>query len=378
MGEILADHDANAKAMTSTGSASAQAPAKEKGTFLPLVFGGAVATALGFFGGQLDSVETALGWGDTSNDLEQVIATQAETLEAQASEIAALSEKLNNLPEPVEVPEVDLSGVEGQISDQAALLAAMTARLTDVEKRPLTDNVSDAAVQAYEAELAKLQAAVETQRAQAEEKLANMVAVYEADLAELQGDVEAQRAEVAALLGDVQDTEAAAEAKARAALARTAMSKIITSVQSGASFADALAELDSVGGTDVPDSLRTVADEGVPTLSALQSAFPAAARAALTAARTQEAESGEGGLGGFLQRQLGARSVTPQEGDSADAVLSRAEAAAREGRLGDALSEVNALPEAAKAPLMTWINQAEIRHAATVAADDLMTALSAN
>ncbi|MFK7874962.1 MAG: COG4223 family protein [Paracoccaceae bacterium] len=374
----MADHDANAKAMTSTGSASAQAPAKEKGTFLPLVFGGAVATALGFFGGQLDSVETALGWGDTSNDLEQVIATQAETLEAQASEIAALSEKLNNLPEPVEVPEVDLSGVEGQISDQAALLAAMTARLTDVEKRPLTDNVSDAAVQAYEAELAKLQAAVETQRAQAEEKLANMVAVYEADLAELQGDVEAQRAEVAALLGDVQDTEAAAEAKARAALARTAMSKIITSVQSGASFADALAELDSVGGTDVPDSLRTVADEGVPTLSALQSAFPAAARAALTAARTQEAESGEGGLGGFLQRQLGARSVTPQEGDSADAVLSRAEAAAREGRLGDALSEVNALPEAAKAPLMTWINQAEIRHAATVAADDLMTALSAN
>ncbi|MGB0440740.1 MAG: molybdopterin-binding protein, partial [Paracoccaceae bacterium] len=46
-------------------------------------------------------------------------------------------------------------------------------------------------------------------------------------------------------------------------------------------------------------------------------------------------------LGAFLKTQLGARSLEPREGDDPDAVLSRMEAAAREGRFGDVEAEAD-------------------------------------
>ena len=321
--------------------------AQPNGTFLPLIFGGALAVALGFFGSQIDSVERALGFAPPDDGLQQVVDVQAAKIAQQQEQIAALAEELRNLPEPPAAP--DLSGIEGQIADQSARLDELSQRVEAVEKRPMTDSVSKEAIAAYEKELQRMQSAVAE-----------------------------QRAEIEALVAEARDSESEAERKARAAQARAAATKIITSLDNGQSFSAELAQLQDTMAADVPEILAETADEGVATLAQLQARFPAVSRSALAAARREEALSGQGGLGAFLERQLGARSVTPQEGDDPDAVLSRAEAAVLQGRLGEALAEIDALPDAARKEMDGWISQAETRHDAVRAAQALMTALATN
>ena len=133
----------------------------------------------------------------------------------------------------------------------------------------------------------------------------------------------------------------------------------------------------AIGGT-APDAL-IAAQDGVPTLAVLQEQFPDVARAALATARS-EGVSGEetSGLGAFLRNQFDVRSVQPQDGTSTDAILSRAEAAVREGRLADALAEISGLPEVARAQMSDWLALAEQRAAAIAAVDVLSTSLRGN
>lgn len=343
--DTVSDESVSDSAGATPSSSSADT---DKGTFVPLIFGGAVACVLGFFAGQLDSVERALGWApEEDNALQQVVEAQADTIRDQSAQILELTSRLDSLPPPPEP--VDLSGLEGGLSEQSSALVDVTNRLTELEKRPMTENVSEDAIAAYEAELARLRKTVD-----------------------------AQQAEVQAMLDDARNTETLAEKNAQIALARAAMTRIVAAVDSGTPFADAVADLQAASNADVPGALLAQADDGVPTLAQLQSAFPDAARAALAAARSEGSGDGSGGLGGFLERQLGARSTTPQEGDSADAVLSRAEAAVREGRIGDALAETDTLSDFAKATLADWYGLAEARRDATAAADELMIMLSSN
>ncbi len=111
----------------------------------------------------------------------------------------------------------------------------------------------------------------------------------------------------------------------------------------------------------------------------IRDSFPPAARQALSDSRSEGA-SGEvvGGFGSFLREQLNVRSVAPREGDDADAILSRAEAALREGQLQAALTEVAALPELAAAPLAGWVNQAQARADALTAANEISSSLNDN
>jgi hypothetical protein len=75
---------------------------------------------------------------------------------------------------------------------------------------------------------------------------------------------------------------------------------------------------------------------------------------------------------------LDVRSVAPKEGNDADAVLSRAQAAINEGRLSDTLAELGALPEVARAELTEWQGLAEARADALAAAATLSTSLNDN
>jgi len=63
----------------------------------------------------------------------------------------------------------------------------------------------------------------------------------------------------------------------------------------------------------------------------------------------------------FVRSQLGLRSLAPREGDDADAVLSRAEAALREGDLEATLAELDGLPDPAKAEMAAWVEAATAR-----------------
>jgi hypothetical protein len=300
--------------------------------FLPLLLGGVVAGAIGY------GVATYFPMNDGSVDV-------SVQMQAQADQLAALEAKL------ADIPAVDLSGVEAQIAsvgDQAAALsgaidtnfADLDARLTEVEKRPGADGtLSDTALAAYQGELEQLRADLEIQQA----TVMSAVAQAETDLA-------AARAEAEAL-------EQEARASAEAAASRAALNRVSTAIETGAPFADALGDL----GGDLPAALSSAAENGVATTAELTSDFPAAARAALATARAEGVSDESGGLGGFLRNQFDVRSTAPQEGSSPDAVLSRAEAAIKEGRVADALAEIEALPEVARAEMTDWTAQATER-----------------
>lgn len=305
--------------------------------FLPLLLGGFAAGVIGY------GIATYYPLNGSSDDL-------AAQLSAQSDQIAALEAQL------AAAPPVDLSGIEAQLAQLGeqtatqtneistsfdAAIAALDDRLTEVEKRPGSDGtLSDTALAAYQRELEELRADLDSQQ----ENVMSAAAQAEADLA-------AARAEAERL-------EQEAMASAQTAASRAALNRVSTAVETGAPFADALVDL---GDANLPAALTAAAETGVATTAELTQAFPAAARAALATARAEGVSGESGGLGGFLRNQFDVRSTAPQEGAGPDAVLSRAEAAMKEGRVADALAEIAALPEVARAEMTDWTAQATER-----------------
>lgn len=287
------------------------------------------------------------------------------TISAQADQLKALQSQIEQLPASVDGVASSVADLTTQTADNFAQvgtdLTVLSERMDVVERQPSADGtLQEAAVAAYQRDIDALRAQIEAQQAE----MSEMMTATTAQLAQT-------REEAVAI-------EQNAVEKARAATARVALTKVDSAIDSGAPFGAALSDLTDALGIAAPDALVAVSD-GVPTLSALQSAFPDAARNALNVARTEGA-SGEasGGIGSFLRTQLNVRSVTPQEGDSADAILSRAEAALKEGRLADTMAEVAGLPEVARAALTDWSAMAETRSAAQEAVAELNSQIDVN
>ena len=312
-------------------------PAKS-GSAMSAILGGLVAGAIGF--------------GAAYFVLPKPDMTLPAKISAQASEITELRDQIAAVPVP------DLSGVEAAQAATADAMVAADERITALETRlnDLSNRAGDSgsvSTAAYEAELDALRSEMENLRGTA--------------IAELESARE-QAAEI----------ENNAEAAARAATGRASLARIQSGMETGAPLGEALDDLAAALQADVPAALTAVRD-GTPTLAALQSDFPALARAALATARA-EGVSGEaeGGFASFLRNQFDVRSVAPKDGDGTDAILSRAEATLRQGRLTDALAEVGALPEVARAELSDWIALAEARADALAAAATLSTSLNDN
>nr|WP_246429464.1 mitofilin family membrane protein [Sagittula marina] len=242
--------------------------------------------------------------------------------------------------------------------------------MTALEKQPLAESVSPEAIAAYERELEQLRGAVSDQQT-----------ALEAEKAALNEQLEQRTAEMQSIVDEARALETSAEDQARLAAARAAVSDVIARIQEGQAFAEPLAAL-SDNDVTVPDALQATAEDGVPTMASLSGSFPDAARQALAASRSSAAPEGEadaatsGGLGAFFQSQLGARSVVPKEGNSTDAILSRAEDAVRNSNLDKALTELEALPTEAKDALSDWLSQAELRRDALAQASDLAQQLN--
>jgi hypothetical protein len=323
--------------------------------FVPLVLGGVVAAAIGFFAANSDVIP-GLSQDDGTAELQAALSRQADTLAALDARIADLA--------AAGAPAVDLAPVTdridalgGRIDEVAGGVQALSERVTTLEDRPVF--TGDVAADAAEA--AEAVAALEAQMRAQEEEAARLAA-----------EAEAARAEAA-------EAVAAAEAEARAAAAsaeaEAALERLRLAVAEGAPFADPLGAIADVA--EIPESLAAASDTGIPTLEALQDEFPAAAREALPVALRETA--GEGAMdrvGAFLQGQLGGRSIEPREGDDPDAVLSRAQAAVTGGDLGAALSEIAALPDAAQAEMSDWIEAARARLEVTEALDAVSQALA--
>lgn len=177
-------------------------------------------------------------------------------------------------------------------------------------------------------------------------------------------EIEAALARVAALEAEAAAATEAAEEAALAAETARAREALTEAVASGTSFA---AELTALADPKLTATLSPHA-AGVTPLTELQVSFPDAARAVLDLARQSDGDAGWANrLTDFLADQTGARSVTPREGTDPDAILSRAEFALGEGRLADALAELQTLPADIRAPLEAWITQAKARAAVDAA-----------
>ena len=164
-------------------------------------------------------------------------------------------------------------------------------------------------------------------------------------------------------------------ASAQQALRRAALTRIRTALDTGSAFAPALGDLERAG-MSAPDALQEVAETGAPTQADLQERFAPAARAALATVRKAGEDGEDAGFWTFMSDQLGARSLERREGPGADAILSRAEDDVRQGKLESALTEIDALPEPAKAELAEWAADVHARMQAVAAHDALAAKLN--
>lgn len=267
----------------------------------------------------------------------------AEQLDEQAQRISDLGARIDGLPSPVD-PSDEISGLSETVTALTERVANLEVQLSNIEVRPTPEAPDTAAT--------------------------------DAALDELRERLAAQSTEIEDLRATMEAEEQAARDSARATLQRAALTRVMTALDTGEEFSAVLTDLRDTGAT-VPDALAETAETGVPTRAQLVESFPDAARAALAAARISETTGGGGAsVGDFLRAQLGVRSLAPREGDDADAVLSRAEAALAEGRMGDALAEIETLPEEARAAMSGWAAEAGARRDALAAAEALSAELN--
>ncbi|MFV0492787.1 MAG: COG4223 family protein [Pseudorhodobacter sp.] len=352
------------------------APASSGAGFWALLLGGLVAAVIGFIMARYVLPE---GWPVAG------ATPLKDQIEAQAAEIADLKTQLGALSDPdtsaTDAAIADLQeriaqastaaeaahqsvtaltenppGLPDEVSEQIALLAE---RLAVVEQRPIPDG-SGATPEA----VAQLEAAVATLRE-------DLVAQEERAAAA----ADAVRAEAEQIRADAEEERAEGAAEADAILQEAAMARLVAAFQSGAPYDEALAVLGQ-GGQELPAVLMENAEAGLTTVAALLEGFDTPARAAIAAElRNDMGENLTDRLGAFLRTQTGARSLTPQEGAGADAVLSRVEAALRADDVDGALAELGTLSEPALAEMSGWMEQAQVRQAAGKAIADLSASL---
>lgn len=328
---------------------------------LGLVLGGIVAGAIGFL---VATYAVPEGWPNPVpsgvDELESTLSEQSERLDALATDLAAFrdapaatqggSEMSDLAPMAEQLAQVEtqfaelIASVEGSLADVGSQLESFESRLAELEARPLPPAGADGS------------AAMEAQ-----------MEAFRQQLDEVTADAEARIAEAQSRASEI---EAEAAAAAKTAERAAALTSLKAALESGAAFESTLAVFE-----DVPQALSSVSADGIPTLSSLQASFPDAARAALAQAQTvPESASAADRFVAFLKRRTNARSLTPQDGDDPDAVLSRSEAALADGELESALSELEALPESAYQAMSDWISAAETRVAAIGAAASLENA----
>lgn len=313
---------------------------EKRGGFVPMVLGGVVAAAIGFgaaiaLDGQIPGMGGNAGLGDRVDAQDQAIADLKAAIPAPTD--------LTPVTDATAANAAALADLTAKLDTVSAELADLTTRMTEVEKAPLDQGVSQNAIDAYEAELTRLQ---DTMRQ--------------------------QREEVEAMISQAETIKADAAAQSSETQARAAITRILSALDAGEGYAEPLEDLTATG-VQIPDALAANVD-GVAALSQLRSDFPVAARNALAATRG----AGNSSVGDFFRTQLGVRSLNPRDGTDPDAVLSRAEAAVASGDLSTALSEIETLPPAAKAELETWTADAQTRLVTVEAANGLLTDLNSN
>jgi len=315
------------------------APTRRAGILGP-VLGGVLAALGGFAISHFDLFGYAAP--DRSAEMTALIERLDATLTVQATALTETKGELSAITDRIAA----LEAAPAPETPDLSLLADMNRRLDAIETLAPTGDASTAAL------AAKL--------AQLEQRLAALPATGENP--GMQAELDAALARLTAAEAEAQDRAKLAEAATALATRALALDALSAAVAEGRPFA---VELANLADPALTEALGKIAEAGVPSLETLQADFPDAAREALRLASASDMDAGWGDrLLDFLAAQTRARSVTPREGDDADAVLSRAEFALAEGRIPDVLIELQALDPAVRPPLDSWIALAATRASA--------------
>ncbi len=337
--------------------ASTPSPAPRQSS-IPLFLGGLAAGAVGFLIAFLaqdvlfkdDGEDDAAALSDNKAAIETLAATIDETRDAIPSQ-EVFSDLRNSIGE-VAGNQDELRSSLSQLAATSKNLELLQGRVADLETRFLefvAESGNESASQAAE---------------------------IDARLSAFRGELDGMIAEAEGRLAQIQSDSEAAEMAARKLAEESQMSAMISelrsAVESGAPFDGLLASFESP-----PAPLASHAGDGVPSLVTLQQEYPDFARRALATTQKvpEEASAGEK-LTAFLKQRTNARSLTPQDGNSTDAVLSRAESSLAAGDLEATLTELSELPEDAYAAMSQWLSRAQSRSDALSAIDMLSTKLN--
>jgi hypothetical protein len=149
----------------------------------------------------------------------------------------------------------------------------------------------------------------------------------------------------------------------QAAASAIAAAAVVEASQGSGPFAESLAGLRAISPPS-PElvALDRLAEVGAPSRAALAASFPDYAARAASAARAPGEGAGVGArIVYVLSRIVSVRQVGDVPGNSADAVLARAERLVEDGDLDGALRTVDRLPAGAREALSPWRARAERR-----------------
>lgn len=302
-----------------------------------------------------------------------------------AADLAALSDQVaaadsGEIEGRLATIETKIAGMSTEFASLQQALGALEA--SDGEENPVTAELTaelTARMAGYAASLDGLKAEVAevaTQNGEVRQRIDEVEAATARQLSEADARVDARIKQADAR---AEEMEVSAEESAKAAEIEAAMRKVRSKLDNGAGFGDELSVVAAASGVEIPDVLTQSAEGGIPTVAALESDYGDAATAAIRVAVKAEAEDGTvSGLSAFLKSQVVSRSLSPQEGDSTDAVLSRMEAGFKNGDLATTLAEAEALPAPAAEAMADWLSKARTRAEALTGFDALTAALAQN
>ena len=277
---------------------------------------------------------------------------QADIVNPLRDQMKALSDQM--AASDTTAIEARLWAVEGKVEGLVAELESLRSMLGNVAAEGGAISADTAAsIAAYRTRIDSLQAQVDEITARQGE--------LTTAVANAQTTASARVEEAQTLVEEATETVMSSQNKAQL---ETALTALKAALQTASPFAGPLADITEVSDVAAPETLANIAETGVSALEDLKAEFVPLAHAAIKA---DVATEGESGIAAFLRSQVTSRSLTPQEGSSADAVLSRMDPALQNDDLETVLREAGALPEASAAVLADWLALVQARHAALAA-----------
>ncbi|MCX5570056.1 COG4223 family protein [Kaistia nematophila] len=260
------------------------------------------------------------------------VSARLDRVEAAASETAS---------RPTATPDVDPARLASLEREIAALKEAAANAPAPVATTPAPD------LGPLESRLAALEARPEAAPA--------APAAPPVDLSPLQSRLDALTGRL-----DAVEAHPPADPKTEAAARVIAVTGLRQAATGSGPFTDELAAARALGGADDRfAALQPLAATGAPSKAELAASFPAVAeQIRIAAAKVDPGASLVDRLAASASSLVSVKPSGPMAGPSATAIVSRMEAAVKEGNLAEALREGEALDAIARAPLADWAAKA--------------------